>query len=41
VIVVPQLDLVVAFTGGNYGGSTVKLRDELVQRFVLPAATRP
>jgi CubicO group peptidase (beta-lactamase class C family) len=37
VIVVPQLDLGVVFTAGNYGSSTIKLRDELVQQFIIPA----
>jgi hypothetical protein len=40
VIVVPRLDLVVMFTGGDYGnfGAWGKYRDELVPQFIIPAA---
>jgi CubicO group peptidase (beta-lactamase class C family) len=40
VIVLPDLDLVVMFTGGNYGNFPTwsKFRDELVPEFIIPAA---
>lgn len=38
-IIVPDLDLVVMFTAGNYGnfGTWSKFRDELVPQFIIPA----
>jgi CubicO group peptidase (beta-lactamase class C family) len=38
-IVVPELDLVVAFTGGNYGQGLIwnKWRDELIPSAIIPA----
>jgi CubicO group peptidase (beta-lactamase class C family) len=40
--VIPELDLVVMFAGGNYGQGPVWWRwsDELVPQFILPAVTR-
>jgi CubicO group peptidase (beta-lactamase class C family) len=40
VIVLPELDLVVGFTAGNYmnGGTWMRFRNELVTQFVIPAA---
>ena len=42
VIVLPQLDLVVMFAGGNYSNGAVsnKWRDELVPQFIIPSAIR-
>ncbi len=39
VIVIPELDLVVMFAGGNYGNFPTwgKFRDELVPQFIIPA----
>ena len=43
IMVLPELDLTVAFTAGNYGqyGIWRKFRDELVTQFVLPAVVNP
>ena len=42
VIIIPDLDLVVMFTAGNYGnfGTWSKFRDELVPQFIIPADRR-
>lgn len=42
-IVLPELDLAVVFTAGNYGSYGVwrKFRDELVPRYVIPAVRPP
>ena len=38
-MVLPELDLVIVFTAGNYGFGGVwgKLRDELVPQMIIPA----
>jgi CubicO group peptidase (beta-lactamase class C family) len=41
-IVLPELDIVVAFTAGNYNRYRIwrKFRDELVPKYVIGAVTR-
>jgi CubicO group peptidase (beta-lactamase class C family) len=43
VMVVPELDLVVAFTGGNYGQFSLwkQFREELLPRYILAAVDTP
>jgi CubicO group peptidase (beta-lactamase class C family) len=38
IIVFPTLDLVVVFTGGNYSPTRPPRLDEIVSRFIIPAA---
>jgi len=40
--VVPELDLVVGFTGGNYGQGLIwnAWRDKLIPERIIPATTR-
>ena len=42
-MVIPELDLVVVFTAGNYqnGGVWGRFRDDLVPNAIIPAITRP